>query len=86
MNERIEIPINVSLSESDTRVSFNDDGPFNANFEPIEKINTGNYDDLFNKPKINDVELKGNKTFEDLGDTPLTNTEIKAIFDNIFNS
>lgn len=84
MNERIEIPINVSLTERGTDISFTDDGPFNASFEPIEKVNTSNYDDLFNKPKINDVELKGNKTFEDLGDTPLTNTEIKAIFDNIF--
>lgn len=28
---------------------------------------SGNYEDLSNKPKINDVELVGNKTLDDLG-------------------
>ena len=48
-------------------------------------IEINNYEDLSNKPQINGVELKGSKTFEDFGDTPLTNLEIKAMFDNIFN-
>lgn len=42
------------------------------------------YELMDNKPSINEVELDGNKTFEDLGDSPLTNIEIKAIFDRVF--
>lgn len=43
---------------------------------------TKNYEDLTNKPQINEVELMGNKSFEDLGSSKLTNIEI----DNIINS
>lgn len=38
-----------------------------------------NYDDLDNKPKINDVELKGNKTFENLGINTITNIELEEM-------
>lgn len=44
----------------------------------------GDYEQLTNKPSINAVELVGNKTFEELGDNPLTNTEIQAIFNRVF--
>lgn len=37
---------------------------------------------LQNKPKVNSVELNGDKSFEDLGQSVLTNIEI----DNIINS
>lgn len=47
---------------------------------------TNNYESLVNKPSINSVELIGDKSFEDLGDVPLTNTEIQAIFNRIFNN
>ena len=67
MNERIEIPINVSLTESGTDISFTDDGPFNASFEPIEKINTGNYEELFKKPIINGYTIIGDKVSSDYG-------------------
>lgn len=39
---------------------------------------TTNYSDLTNKPKINNVELKGNKTLEDLG-INIPDTDIKAV-------
>lgn len=45
---------------------------------------TGDYNDLINKPSINSVELVGDKTFEDLGDSPLTNVEIQEIFNRVF--
>lgn len=51
---------------------------------PAERIVSGDYEKLRNRPQINEVELIGNKTFEELGDTPLSNLEIKAIFDNVF--
>lgn len=40
---------------------------------------TNDYEELKNKPKINEVELKGNRSFEELGMTPLTNMEILDI-------
>lgn len=40
------------------------------------------YEMLEDKPKINSVELKNDKSFEDLGANALTNTEIE----NIINS
>lgn len=43
------------------------------------------YNDLINKPSINEVELVGNKTFEELGDSPLTNAEIRTIFGRVFH-
>ena len=44
------------------------------------------YEQLDDLPQINNVTLKGNKSFEELGDNNLTNQEIKAIFDRVFNN
>ena len=44
----------------------------------------GDYEDLIKKPKINGVELIGNKTFEQLGEETLTNSELKDIIDSQF--
>lgn len=41
---------------------------------------TSNYEELKNKPKINEIELIGNKSFEDLGLIPMSNTEIENLF------
>lgn len=38
------------------------------------------YEKLINKPKINEIELEGDKSFDDLGLIPLTNTEIAKMF------
>ena len=40
---------------------------------------TTNYIDLDNKPKINGVELDGNRNFNELGLMQLTNTEIENL-------
>lgn len=45
---------------------FSDDDTMNASFGNVQRISTDDYNDLFNKPKINGVELIGNKTTEDL--------------------
>ena len=65
-------------------VEFEDESQFCVDFGEIQKVSTGDYNDLNNKPSINEVVLKGNKTFEDLGDKTLTNFEIKEIFDRVF--
>lgn len=63
---------------------FSESEQLDAKFGSVQKVSTSDYNDLFNKPSINEVELKGNKTFEDLGDKTLSNLEIKAIFDRVF--
>lgn len=40
---------------------------------------TNDYEKLINKPSINGVTLQGDRSFEDLGVTPLTNMEILEI-------
>ena len=67
MSERIEIPIQVNLTESGSTVSFQDDGPFKTDFGPVTKVNTSNYEELFNKPKINDRTIIGEKLGADYG-------------------
>ena len=42
-------------------------------------IPTNDYYMLTNKPRIENNELVGNKTFEDLGLVPLTNREIEDL-------
>lgn len=46
---------------------------------------TKNYEKLTNKPKIESVELIGDKSFEDLGVRDVTNMELQSMLDNIFN-
>lgn len=41
------------------------------------------YSMLEDKPKINNIELKNNKSFEDLGADALTNTEIENLINSI---
>ena len=44
---------------------------------------TNNYNDLTNKPQINNVTLKGNKSFEDLGLKPYDNNSIQSLWDSV---
>lgn len=44
---------------------------------------TGDYNELINKPRINGVELKNNKSFNDLGAKALSNSEIDDIINSI---
>lgn len=67
-------------------LTFSDPQPMTVNFRGVKVVETGDYEKLSNKPSINDVMLIGNKTFEELGDRNLSNLEIKAIFDRIFDN
>lgn len=51
--------------------------------ESIAVVAVGSYNDLNDKPQINDVELIGNKTFEELGAESLTNIDIENIINSI---
>ena len=44
-----------------------------------EKLLANDYNTLKNKPQIEGIELKDNKTFEDLGATSLSNIEIENL-------
>lgn len=44
---------------------------------------TGDYNELINKPKINSIELKNNKSFSDLGANALSNLEIENIINSV---
>lgn len=48
-------------------------------------LNITDYPSLTGLPSINGVELIDDKSFEDLGEYNLTNMEIQAIFNRIFN-
>lgn len=81
----MDVKLNAKLKQSpNLNADFNSTENLNAGFGNTQIIPTGNYNDLGNKPSINEVELKGNKTFEELGDHLLTNIEIKQIFDRVF--
>lgn len=43
------------------------------------------YADLPDKPAINGVTLEGDKSFEELGELTLTNSEIKNLIDSQFD-
>lgn len=45
---------------------------------------TSNYEALTNKPSIEGVVLIGDKSLTDFGEKPLSNIEIKTIFDRVF--
>lgn len=49
---------------------------FTAEMGEVVKVVSNNYNELNNKPKIEGVELVGNKTFPDLGLNTITEQEI----------
>ena len=71
-------------TDSAFKAKFRTEGNLSADFGNVIQVHTDDYNDLLNKPSINEVELVGNKTFEELGDHLLTNIEIKRIFDRVF--
>lgn len=64
--------------------TFSEDAHLSAEFGEIQKVSTSNYEDLYNKPRINGVMLTGDRSFEDLGEENLTNMEIATIFNRVF--
>lgn len=62
-----------AYEEDELQIDNNDSG--------VKLIN--DYDQLKNKPKIEGNVLVGDKTFEDLGLSELTNTEIQDIINSL---
>lgn len=51
--------------------------------ENVTVVAPTDYEDIDNKPRINEVELVGNKELPDLQVTRLSNLEIEAIINSV---
>ena len=56
--------------------------PMSGTLKMAESTTERDYEKLYNKPKINGVELIQDKSFEELGDHVLTNFEILELMRN----
>lgn len=83
-----EMEVSLGNANNKVDVSLGDDkAPMDVGLDSIKIVYKGgikDYEQLTNHPKINSVELVGNKSFEDLGDTRLGNLELQNILDNAF--
>lgn len=75
-DEGAELEVPVEDEETELEVEVEDE----------TQVFNLDYNHLVNKPRINDVELIHGKTFEELGINPMTNLEIKEIFNRVFGS
>ena len=70
--------------EATLSAQLNEEATLSARLNVPSSVVSSNYDELTNKPKVNGVELIGDRSFEDLGETTMTNLEIKEAFDREF--
>lgn len=66
--------------EEELEIALEDEETFDVGLETdtIEVVTT-DYEKLNNLPKINDIELKGNKKLQELGLIELSNNELEEI-------
>lgn len=74
----VDIPIVDITPEVEVEVSS--DSPIETETDLVINDGVKDYNDLSNKPRIESVELVGDKTLEDIGITSPTNAEIAALF------
>lgn len=78
--ERIEIPIKIALeSTKDFNIGLKNGNNLTAEFGSTQIVHTDNYEDLYNKPKIEGNTLIGDKTFTELGLNYITEQDIDDI-------
>ena len=66
--EEQEIVINLEDDNQEIDINLEDrNEEININQDDVVFVGTSNYEELRNKPKINNVELNGNKSLQDLG-------------------
>ena len=63
----------TSISIEDNQQNIEIETPY------TQQLLANDYNTLKNKPQIEGIELKDNKTFEDLGATSLSNIEIENL-------
>lgn len=81
--------LTIELNEGILDISINTENEnIEVEIEDSERVPTGNvgdYNKLVNKPRIEGIELKDNKTLEDLGLSEISNLEIDELFKKYFN-
>ena len=70
-----------SISAVTMSAAMNASVPMSGTLKQADRVRVveKDYEKLFNRPSINGVELIKNKSLEDIGCTPLTNSEILAL-------
>lgn len=74
--------LNLSVG-STSELSLSVDSTNSLNFDLVQGSGSGgtnDYNQLTNKPRIEDVVLIGNKSFENLGLIPITTADLLEIF------
>lgn len=85
IEEEKELEITVEDEGEELEVQIEDEETeLEVDVEDETQVFNLDYNHLVNKPRINDVELIHGKSFEELGINPMSNLEIKAIFDRVF--
>ena len=81
------IKFNVTMSESKSEmdVQFAQEKPFVAKLNDTIGVVTNDYESLKNKPKINGIELDGNRAIEDFAVDKIGNDELRQIIDSQFD-
>lgn len=77
----------IEVDDADEELAIDvEDEETEQDVEVVEETATWNmdYNSLINKPSINDVELKNDKSFEELGVNTMTNFEILDVFNRVF--
>ena len=74
-----EISLSGNISVVSMSGSLNADTGMSGTLNMAERVYENDYEKLKNKPSINGVELIKDKSFEELGVSPMTNSEILEI-------
>lgn len=64
----------------DVNFDLSDDPMLNLDVNESVTVGSSDYNKLKNKPRINSVELVGDKSFDDLGMNTISNIELEEIF------
>ena len=75
----IEKSLTGSISQAVMSGSLNADASMSGTLKMADRVIEKDYEKLVNKPSINGVELIKDKSFEELGCTPMKNSEILEI-------
>lgn len=73
----VDIPIVDITPEVEVEVSS--DGPIETETDLVINDGVKDYNDLLNKPRIESVELVGDKSFDDLNLNKISNSEIEEL-------
>ena len=74
-----EISLSGRISAVSMSGSLNAETGMSGTLNMAERVYENDYEKLKNKPSINGVELIKNKSFDELGVSPMTNSEILEI-------